>query len=93
MTMSIHSVRDSFLQHDSQFRILFRDLAERTAVHAYLISGEKGTGKKTLAQIMGKILLCSSAAEKPCGVCGTCRDRIRAFKENGLTDPVEYESI
>ncbi len=72
MTMSIHSVRDSFLQHDSQIRILFRDLAERNAVHAYLISGEKGTGKKTLAQIMGKILLCSSAAEKPCGVCRNC---------------------
>jgi len=24
-------------------------------------------------------------------LCGTCRDRIRAFRENGLKDPVEYE--
>ena len=36
---------------------------------------------------------CYEGNEKACGVCGTCRDRIRAFKENGLTDPVEYESI
>ena len=26
--------------------------------------------------------------DKPCGVCGTCRDRIAAFKANGLTDPL-----
>ena len=28
-----------------------------------------------------------------CGVCGTCRDRRKAFAENGLTDPIEYETI
>ena len=36
---------------------------------------------------------CYEGNEKACGVCGTCRDRIRAFKENGLTDPVEYENM
>ncbi len=35
---------------------------------------------------------CYEGHEKACGVCGTCRDRIRAFRENGLTDPVEYEN-
>lgn len=34
---------------------------------------------------------CYEGNEKACGVCGTCRDRRRAFEENGLTDPVEYE--
>ena len=34
---------------------------------------------------------CYEGNEKACGVCGTCRDRIRAFRENGLTDPIEYE--
>lgn len=33
---------------------------------------------------------CYEGNEKACGVCGTCRDRIRAFKENGMTDPIEY---
>ncbi len=34
---------------------------------------------------------CYEGHEKACGVCGTCRDRITAFKLNGLVDPVEYE--
>ncbi|MFQ9975395.1 MAG: 7-cyano-7-deazaguanine synthase [Butyricicoccus sp.] len=25
--------------------------------------------------------------DKPCGKCGTCLDRIRAFEANGVTDP------
>lgn len=34
---------------------------------------------------------CYEGREKACGICGTCRDRKRAFFENGLTDPIEYE--
>ncbi len=33
---------------------------------------------------------CYEGHDKACGVCGTCRDRKRAFEENGLTDPIEY---
>lgn len=31
---------------------------------------------------------CYEGGDKPCGVCGTCRDRIKAFEENGVTDPL-----
>ena len=31
---------------------------------------------------------CYEGKEKPCGVCGTCRDRAAAFEANGLTDPL-----
>ena len=34
---------------------------------------------------------CYEGHDKACGVCGTCRDRLQAFKVNGLIDPVEYE--
>lgn len=34
---------------------------------------------------------CYEGQDKACGVCGTCRDRRKAFLENGLEDPVEYE--
>ena len=34
---------------------------------------------------------CYEGKEKQCGKCGTCIDRIKAFKENGIDDPVEYE--
>ena len=35
---------------------------------------------------------CYEGREKACGVCGTCRDRLRAFQENGLADPLPYET-
>lgn len=31
---------------------------------------------------------CYEGGEKPCGVCGTCRDRIAAFAANGMKDPI-----
>ena len=30
---------------------------------------------------------CYEGQEKPCGVCGTCRDRAAAFAANGIADP------
>lgn len=29
---------------------------------------------------------CYEGGEKPCGVCGTCRDRAEAFAQNGITE-------
>ncbi len=31
---------------------------------------------------------CYEGGAKPCGTCGTCRDRIAAFQANGVTDPL-----
>ena len=30
---------------------------------------------------------CYEGMDKPCGFCGTCRDRIAAFEANGVKDP------
>lgn len=35
---------------------------------------------------------CYEGHDRACGVCGTCRDRLAAFAENGLTDPIAYET-
>lgn len=32
---------------------------------------------------------CYEGMEKPCGVCGTCRDRAAAFAANGVEDPIQ----
>ncbi len=32
---------------------------------------------------------CYEGQDRPCGVCGTCIDRISAFKANGVKDPLE----
>ena len=31
---------------------------------------------------------CYEGKDKPCGVCGTCRDRLAAFAANGVADPL-----
>lgn len=41
--------------------------------HAYMLSGEDGCGKKTVAQTFAMAALCDSVGEKPCGVCESCQ--------------------
>lgn len=44
--------------------------------HAYIISGEKGSGKKLLAGIFAQTLQCERQGEEPCGVCHSCRQAL-----------------
>lgn len=41
--------------------------------HAYILSGEKGSGKKTIARIFAEALNCEDEKDKPCGKCHSCR--------------------
>lgn len=34
---------------------------------------------------------CYEGGDKACGTCGTCIDRLNAFKLNGVEDPIEYK--
>lgn len=40
--------------------------------HAYILNGEKGSGKKTLAGIVAKSLQCETGDPDPCGKCKSC---------------------
>ena len=40
--------------------------------HAYILNGEKGAGKKTLASIVAKTLQCEKGEADPCGTCKSC---------------------
>jgi 7-cyano-7-deazaguanine synthase len=39
----------------------------------------------------GKSWTCYNGREKACGKCGSCVERLEAFKENNMSDPLEYE--
>jgi len=36
---------------------------------------------------------CYEGGDKPCGVCGTCRDRMAAFRANGIDDPALAKGV
>lgn len=41
--------------------------------HAYIIHGERSSGKEFIAKIFAKALQCEGDGEKPCGECRSCR--------------------
>ena len=47
--------------------------------HAYIINGERNSGKKFIARIFAMALQCTGEGEKPCQVCRSCR---QALSEN-----------
>ena len=61
---------------------------------APLVSWNKADVVKKGLELMTPYYLttsCYNGREKACGVCGTCRDRLAAFRANGVEDPIEYE--
>lgn len=62
----------SFHEQGKEVSGLLSQMAEGRLVHASLITGEKGTGKRTLAKLMASALLCSSGEKRPCGTCRDC---------------------
>ena len=62
----------SFAAQGEDVRLLLDQLRNRKLVHAYLVSGEKGTGKRTLAALAAASLLCGAGGDRPCGACRDC---------------------
>ncbi|MCI8531992.1 MAG: DNA polymerase III subunit delta [Lachnospiraceae bacterium] len=65
--------------------------------HAYIISGEKGSGKKLLADLFARTLQCERKGTEPCMECQSCKqalslnqpDIIRVMHEKPNTISVE----
>ena len=61
-----------FLSQGKEIEALHKQIAEHRLVHAVLITGEPGTGKRTLAMLLAASLMCRSGSGKPCGSCSSC---------------------
>lgn len=44
--------------------------------HAYIFYGEKGSGKKTLADLFARALQCEAEGDKPCNECASCKQAL-----------------
>lgn len=64
-----------------------RNMVEQNrAAHTVMFYGEKGSGKKLMADYYTRLLLCeSSGADKPCGFCNACKNT-----EHGIHPDVVY---
>lgn len=58
---------------DPKLGQLLRSIRNGTSMHAMLFDGPKGTGKRTMADVLSRAALCASDGERPCDVCPTCR--------------------
>lgn len=56
------------------------EIKNNTFGHAYVLTGDTGIGKKTLAHYMAKTILCTDREinQAPCGICRACR----SFEDN-----------
>ena len=78
--------------------VVKQQFSRQQPVHAYLLTGARGIGKRTLATVLASALFCTSE-NKPCGSCPACKrllagnepDLITLFADDGgkiKIDPV-----
>ncbi len=60
------------LGHEKEIRVLEQAIRSGKVSHAYIFEGEKGTGKRMLADAFAMTLECTGEGEKPCGICHSC---------------------
>lgn len=58
--------------HKDIIQYIRNAVTAKTVSHAYILNGERGSGKKMLAHLFAMSLLCESGGPDPCNVCHSC---------------------
>lgn len=76
--------------HDAMNKAIYEGSGQQLHIEAPFVTWTKADVVKKGLELKVPYELtwsCYEGGEKPCGVCGTCRDRAKAFEANGVADP------
>ena len=59
--------------HKDILKYISSAVENNTVSHAYILNGERGSGKKMLANLFAMTLLCETGDNEPCGKCHSCK--------------------
>ena len=58
--------------HKDVIRYIRNAVEQNKLSHAYILNGQRGSGKKLLARLFAMTLQCQSGQSEPCGECRSC---------------------